>query len=90
MAKLIETVTCPVCSGFYGGTVTQLLVKVGDRIEVGTEVIEAEDELAFIPIPSSKAGMVVRIHLKQGDRVDWDAPILDIESDLTGASSTLD
>ncbi len=56
MSMRIETVTCPVCSGFLGGTVSRVLVQVGDWIKVGTEVIEVEDELALVLIPSNKTG----------------------------------
>ncbi|MBN8599782.1 MAG: hypothetical protein J0M26_01935 [Planctomycetes bacterium] len=83
----IETVTCPVCSGFFGGAVTRLLVKIGDWINVGTEVIEVEDEMAVILIPSNKTGRVVRIHLQPNDRIDWKSPILDVANDTINPPS---
>lgn len=83
----IVTVTCPVCSGFFGGTVTRLLVQVGDWINVGTEVIEVEDELAQILIPSNKTGRVVRIHLQPNDRINWKSEILDVENGTISSPS---
>lgn len=75
----IDTATCPVCSGFFDGSVTRLLVQVGDWINVGTEVIEVEDELAQILIPSNKTGRVVRIHLQPNDCINWKSEILDVD-----------
>jgi len=47
----------------------EVLVKVGDKIELETPLITLETDKASMEIPSSKAGIVTKINLKVGDKV---------------------
>lgn len=51
------------------GTVTKVLVKVGDKIENEQPVIELETEKAVVEVPSDAAGVVQEIRVKEGDLV---------------------
>ena len=53
--------------GADSGTVVTVLVKVGDQVKQGQNVIELENEKAVATIPASAAGTVTRLHVKPGD-----------------------
>ena len=51
------------------GEITQWLVKVGERVERGTPLLEVESEKAVITIESEESGVVSRISARPGDSV---------------------
>ena len=46
------------------------LVKVGDRVEKGAELLEVETEKANVAIEAPVSGVVIQIRAQAGDRVD--------------------
>jgi len=58
------------------GTVTKVLVKVGDKIEKEQPVVELETEKAVVEVPSDAAGTVQEIRVKEGDTVNVGQVIL--------------
>ncbi|PIQ81907.1 MAG: branched-chain alpha-keto acid dehydrogenase subunit E2 [Candidatus Omnitrophica bacterium CG11_big_fil_rev_8_21_14_0_20_64_10] len=55
--------------GADSGTVVNLAVSVGDRLEKNQTILEMENEKAVAPIPSPAAGRVVKVHVKEGDTI---------------------
>lgn len=55
--------------GADNGTVVNLYVKAGDRIEKGQPLLELENEKAVAMIPSTVSGTVASVFVKMGDRV---------------------
>lgn len=53
--------------GIKSGDILEVLVKVGDEIKKGQEVIEVETDKAAVTVPSSHAGRVVKLLVKAGD-----------------------
>ena len=51
------------------GTVTRVLVNVGDKVEKDQPVVELETEKAVVEVPSDVAGTVQEIKVKEGDTV---------------------
>src|SRR3712207_3854742 len=51
------------------GTVAEILVSVGDRIEEGQTVLELETDKAILPVPSTVTGTVQEIAVKIGDKI---------------------
>lgn len=60
--------------------VIEILVKVGDRIEIDTPLLTLESDKASMEIPSSEAGIVKAILVKLGDKVNMGDTILTIET----------
>lgn len=58
------------------GTVTKLLVKVGDTIKKDQNIVELETDKAVMEVPSSAAGVVSEILIKAGDVVTTNQLIL--------------
>jgi pyruvate dehydrogenase E2 component (dihydrolipoamide acetyltransferase) len=55
--------------GADSGTVTSILVKVGDTVERDQAIIELESEKAVASVPSAAKGRVTRIHVSVGDEI---------------------
>jgi len=59
--------------------VVDVLVAVGDSIEVDQGLIEVETEKASVEVPSTAAGTVTELHVKAGDVLAEGAPIITLE-----------
>ena len=55
--------------GSDSGTVVNILVAPGDKVQKDQTVLELENQKAVAPIPSPAAGTVTQVHVKQGDVV---------------------
>ena len=60
--------------------VLNVLVKVGDTIEVDQAILEIETDKATIEVPSSVAGKVVEVLIKSGDKAKVGQVIIKVES----------
>ena len=48
------------------GTVTKVLVKIGDNLKKGQNILELETDKAVVDIPSPKSGIILQINFKEG------------------------
>ena len=55
--------------GADSGSVVNILVKVGDRVQKDQTLIELENEKAVASIPATAAGTITTIHVKPGDKI---------------------
>ncbi len=62
-------------------TVTEILVEVGDKVEIEDSLITVESEKASLEVPSEFEGTIVEILVKEGDDVKIGAKIVLIETD---------
>jgi pyruvate dehydrogenase E2 component (dihydrolipoamide acetyltransferase) len=60
------------------GTVVNLFVKEGDRIEKDQPLLELENEKAVATIPATASGVVAKIHVKAGDKISVGQKIISI------------
>ncbi len=51
------------------GDVVNVLINVGDEIDVNQGLCELETDKAVVEIPSSEAGRVAKVHFKKGDTI---------------------
>ena len=61
-----------------GGTVANVLIKVGDKIEQDQGLVELETEKAVLEVPSPAAGKVTEILISSGQEVTIGQPIVKI------------
>lgn len=80
MANEIE-IKIPDIGGAAKVDVIELLVKVGDQIEIDTPLITLESDKASMEIPSSTAGTISKIAVKLGDKVSEGDVILLVQSE---------
>ncbi|MCQ9616277.1 dihydrolipoyl dehydrogenase [Paenalcaligenes niemegkensis] len=64
-------------------TVIELLVNVGDSIDVEQSLITVESDKASMEIPAEQAGVVKELLVKLGDKVSEGSPIVRIEAQET-------
>lgn len=55
--------------GADSGTVVNMFVKEGDKIEKDQPLLELENEKAVATIPSTASGVVEKVHVKAGDKI---------------------
>ena len=67
------------------GTVTKILVKVGDQLQKGTNILEIETDKAVLEVPSPSVGVVKEILIKAGAVIKVGQPIFKVEG---GAAAT--
>ena len=63
------------------GTVSRVLVQVGDTIARDQSVLELETDKATVEVPSAVAGVVQSIAVKPGDKVSAGMPVLVVSGD---------
>jgi dihydrolipoamide dehydrogenase len=85
---MIQQILVPDIGDFKNVEVIDVLVKVGDRIEVDTPLITIETEKASIDVPSSFAGTVHSIAVSKGSRVSMGSPVLSVEVADTAVSGS--
>lgn len=86
MAKV--TITVPDIGGAEGAEVVEVLVAVGDVIELEQSLIVLESDKASMEIPASSAGKVVELKVATGDALsEGDAVlVVEVEGDAAGES----
>src|SRR5437762_9273316 len=71
--------------GIEGGTVTAVLVKVGDAVKAGQNVVAVETDKAAVEVPAESDGTVEAVHVKPGDKVPTGGMLLTLKG---GAKSS--
>ena len=66
----------PDLGDFKDVAVIEVLVKVGDRVEVETPLLTLESDKATMDVPSSAAGVVMSVAVKVGDKVNTGTPVV--------------
>lgn len=65
--------------GIEAGTITGVLVKVGDAVKAGQPVISIETDKAGVEVEAESAGVVEAIHVKPGEKVSIGGKLLTIK-----------
>ena len=76
---MIQQILVPDMGDFKNVEVIDVLVKVGDRVEVDTPLITVETEKASIDVPSTVAGVVHSLAVSKGTRVSKGTLVLSVE-----------
>jgi pyruvate dehydrogenase E2 component (dihydrolipoamide acetyltransferase) len=64
--------------GADSGTVVNLFVKEGDRIEKDQPILELENEKAVAAIPSTATGVITKVFVKSGDKISAGQRIISV------------
>ena len=67
------------------GTVIELLVQVGDRIDADQSLLTLESDKASMEVPAPKAGVIKSLKVKLGDKLKTGDELLELE--VEGASA---
>lgn len=85
-----QKVTVPDIGGAEGAEVIEVLVAVGDKVELDQGLIVLESDKASMEIPSTVAGTVVEVLVAEGEQLAEGAPVAVIESAQGSDSDTED
>jgi pyruvate dehydrogenase E2 component (dihydrolipoyllysine-residue acetyltransferase) len=66
--------------GADSGTVVNVFVKEGDKVEKDQPLLELENEKAVASIPSTASGVISKIFIKNGDKIGVGARLVSLES----------
>jgi len=78
-----QTIVVPDIGGAEGAEVVELLVAVGDAIELEQSLIVLESDKASMEIPASHAGVVVELKMAVGDQLSEGDAILILDTSAT-------
>ncbi len=78
--------TIPDIGNFTDVDVVDVLVKVGDTIEVDTPLVTLETDKASMDVPATTAGHITEVLLKRGDKVSRGSLIARVEAQSTAPS----
>ena len=67
--------------------VTEILVKVGDKVEADQSLLTVEGDKASMEIPAPQAGIVKSIIVKIGDKVTTGVSIMEFDDSGTNAAA---
>ncbi|TMO95159.1 biotin/lipoyl-containing protein, partial [Pseudoalteromonas ruthenica] len=67
--------------------VTEVLVSVGDKVEVEQSLITVEGDKASMEVPASEAGVVKEIKVKEGETVTTGTLIMIFEGEQGNADA---
>jgi dihydrolipoamide dehydrogenase len=85
MAEL-KKIYIPNIGDFDSVEVIEIMVKVGDKINIEDSLITVESDKASMDIPSPASGLVKSINIKVGDEVKEGSLILSIDSEIENSS----
>ena len=86
-----QTIVVPDIGGAEGAEVVELLVAVGDAIELEQSLIVLESDKASMEIPASHAGVVVELKMAVGDQLSEGDAVLILDTsaaDSAGAAAS--
>src|SRR5689334_4912745 len=86
MSSLIE-VKVPDLGNFDSVAVVDVLVKVGDAIEIDTPLVTLETDKATMDVPSTAKGVVEEVHVAKGGNVSPGALVVTVKSDAPAAAA---
>jgi pyruvate dehydrogenase E2 component (dihydrolipoamide acetyltransferase) len=75
----LTTTFVPDIGDFDEVEVIEVLVNIGDEINIDDSLITLESDKASMEIPSEASGIIKAIHLKVGEKVKKGSPLLDLE-----------
>ena len=79
---MVEEIRLPeISENVDSGDVIEVLVKVGDFIEVEQPVVELETEKAAFEVPSPVKGKVIEISVKEGEKIKVGQTILKVDTE---------
>lgn len=73
--------------GAESGSVINILVKEGDKVEKDQTILELENEKAVAPIPATAAGTVSKILVKVGDTVSVGQSVISLGGSGNGSAA---
>ncbi|MDG2375246.1 MAG: dihydrolipoyllysine-residue acetyltransferase [Woeseiaceae bacterium] len=78
-----QTLGVPDLGDFDDVVVIEIHIAVGDKVNVGDELITLETDKATMDVPSTAAGTIEKVLVSTGDKVSLGSPIAEIDAEAT-------
>ena len=75
-----QTVTVPDIGDFSDVDVIEVMVAVGDTVQVDDSLVTLETDKAAMDVPSTVAGTITKLHVSAGDKVSEGAVVVTIDA----------
>jgi pyruvate dehydrogenase E2 component (dihydrolipoamide acetyltransferase) len=82
----LKKIHIPNIGDFDSVEVIEIMVKVGDKINIEDSLITVESDKASMDIPSPVSGLIKSLDIKVGDEVKEGSLILSIDSEIEDTS----
>jgi len=86
MSSLIE-VRVPDMGNFDSVAVIDVLVKVGDSIDIDAPLVTLETDKATMDVPSTAKGVVEKVHVEKGGKVSPGALVVTVKGEAAAAAT---
>lgn len=83
----LTAIKVPDIGDFDAVEIIEVLVKVGDQVDVDQSLITLESDKASMEVPSTHAGTVTALHVNVGDSVSEGDAILELEVQMADAAA---
>ncbi len=80
-----QNISVPDIGDFDTVEIIEVLVKVGDQINIDDPIVTLESDKSSVEVPSPVAGKIIELNIKIGDKVSKGSLLAKLES---GSSST--
>ncbi len=87
MSSLIE-VRVPDMGNFDSVAVIDVLVKVGDSIDIDTPLVTLETDKATMDVPSTAKGVVEKVHVEKGGNLSPGALVVTVKGEAAAAAAS--
>ena len=75
-----QTVTVPDIGDFSDVDVIEVMVAVGDTVQVDDSLVTLETDKAAMDVPSTVAGTITKLHVSAGDKVSEGAVVVTVDA----------
>jgi pyruvate dehydrogenase E2 component (dihydrolipoamide acetyltransferase) len=81
-----QNITIPDIGDFDQVEIIEILVQVGDKVEIDDSLLTLESDKASMEIPSTQAGIIQKINVQVGDKVSFGDDIIEILAENTNTA----
>ena len=76
-----QNISVPDIGDFDTVEIIEVLVKVGDQININDPIVTLESDKSSVEVPSPVAGKIIELNIKIGDKVSKGSLLAKLESD---------
>ena len=84
---MAQNISVPDIGDFDSVEIIEVLIKVGDQINVNDPIVTLESDKSSVEVPSPFSGTVLELNVKVGDKVSKGSPLAKLQNDASNTDS---
>ena len=84
---MAQNISVPDIGDFDSVEIIEVLIKVGDQININDPVVTLESDKSSVEVPSPFSGKVLELNVKVGDKVSKGSPLAKLENGVVNTES---